>query len=92
MHRTIINENAKVDCAILDKDIWVGPDSIIGTNETNIIIPKDRDDLNNFIIVIGKGVQLPARIKIGRGCLIDPDISADFFKTLEIPNFKYIKK
>ncbi|MFB3897440.1 MAG: glucose-1-phosphate adenylyltransferase subunit GlgD [bacterium] len=92
MHRTIINENAKVDCAILDKDIWVGPDSIIGTNDTNTIIPKDREALDNFIIVVGKGVQLPARIKIGRGCLIDPDIPADFFKTLEISNYKYIKK
>lgn len=91
MHRTIINENAKVDCAILDKDIWVGPDSTIGSNDLNII-PKERDALDNYIIVVGKGVQLPARIKIGRGCLIDPDISSDFFKTLEISNFKYIKK
>jgi glucose-1-phosphate adenylyltransferase len=91
MHRTVINENAKVDYAILDKDIWIGADSIIGGTETSSP-PREREALEKIITVVGKGVQLPARIKIGRGCLIDPDISSDYFKNLDIPNLSDIKK
>ncbi|MCX7919075.1 MAG: glucose-1-phosphate adenylyltransferase subunit GlgD [bacterium] len=90
MHRTMINENATIDYAILDKDIWIGADSVIGGNDIQPQ-PYDRQQLEQYITVIGKGVQIPSRMHIGRGCLLDPDIPSDFFTNLVIPNHSYIK-
>lgn len=85
MHRCSIAEGAVVDRAILDKDIRVGRGARVGCGDAvpNCVHPQT---LSSGVTVVGKGTQIPAELRIGRGCIVHPDMRESDFAGAEIPS------
>jgi len=68
-----IQAGAEVDLAILDKRVNVGEKAVIGQGDRkctpNIKYPKH---LHTGITLVGKGVQVPHGVTVGRNCIINP--------------------
>ncbi len=85
MHRCRIAEGAVVDRAILDKDVRVGKGTLVGSGEA---VPNRShpQTLSGGVTVIGKGTQIPAGLRIGRSCIVYPDMREADFSRPEIPS------
>jgi glucose-1-phosphate adenylyltransferase len=69
-----------VDRAIIDKEVNVGPNAIVGTgNDFDTPNTDEPERLNTGITVVGKRAQIPASARIGRNVRIAGDVRpADF--------------
>lgn len=80
-HDCVIEEGAEIDLAILDKRVRIGKDAVVGSGSgkdiPNRLQPKH---LYTGITLIGKEADIPARITIGRNCIVKPGIQADYFR------------
>ncbi len=71
MFDTHIRAGAVVDRAILDKEVYVGPNAIIGTgNDFDTPNVDEPERLNTGITVVGKRAVIPASARIGRNVRI----------------------
>lgn len=82
-HNCLIEQQATVDHAILDKQVVVNQESVIGTGNGHYI-PNRRypDHLYTGISLVGKDTVLPAGMRVGRNCVIPPWTAAESFKSL----------
>jgi glucose-1-phosphate adenylyltransferase len=78
MHRCVVGAGAVVDRAILDKDVHVGRDARVGVGP---VVPNagDSGSLSSGVTVIGKGTHLPAGIRVGRSCILAPEMQEHDF-------------
>ena len=85
MHRCRIAEGAVVDRAILDKNVQVGAGACVGCGD---LVPNRQhpQTLSTGVTVIGKGTRIPAGLRIGRGCIVNPDLRESDFPHAEIPS------
>jgi glucose-1-phosphate adenylyltransferase len=68
---SVVEEGARVDRAILDKAVRIGRRSRVGQR------PKPGEGLG--ITTIGKNAQIPDRIAVRRGAVIDADATPEYF-------------
>jgi glucose-1-phosphate adenylyltransferase len=85
MHRCRIEEGAIVDRVILDKDVRVGKGARVGDGE---VIPNrlHPQTLSAGVTVVGKAASIPAGLRIGRNCIVCPDMRDSDFPRTEIPS------
>jgi glucose-1-phosphate adenylyltransferase len=83
MFDAVIRAGAVVDRAIIDKEVSVGPNAIVGTGSDYDTPNKlEPSRLNTGITVIGKRAVIPAGMRIGRNVRVDEDVHAsDFGRT-----------
>jgi len=75
-HKCVIRAGAVVDRSILDKEVSVGRGVMIGGGEDTP--NRERPDIVNAgITVIGKRVQIPAGMMIGKNVVIGPGVSEE---------------
>jgi len=84
MTDAVIEENAVVDHAILDKRVRVGAGAQVGWGDDRT--PNSSTGLHGGITVVGKNTTIPARIRIGRNCVIATDLDEDNYETDWIPS------
>jgi glucose-1-phosphate adenylyltransferase len=80
MNDTTINANAKVERAIIDKEVCIGEGAEIGYGVDNTPNRSYPERLNTGLTVIGKRARLPAGIRIGHNVIINPDIKETHFQ------------
>ncbi|MFH1175943.1 MAG: sugar phosphate nucleotidyltransferase [Acidobacteriota bacterium] len=85
MHECRIAPGAVVDRAILDKRVTVEADAHIGVGEATSG-PGPGGLLTCGATVIGKGTVIPAGARVGRNCIVGPDLGADAWPAGEIPS------
>jgi glucose-1-phosphate adenylyltransferase len=85
MHRCRVARRAVVDRAILDKDVRVGAGAHIGEGE---IVPNRAhpQTLSSGVTVVGKGTSIPASLRVGRSCILFPDMRETDFSAGGIPS------
>ncbi len=73
LHDCVIDEGATVDLVIMDKKVKVGKEAVIGTGD-NKDVPNSKypDHLYTGISLVGKEVDIPPGMVIGRNCIINP--------------------
>jgi glucose-1-phosphate adenylyltransferase len=85
MFDTHIRAGAVVDRAIIDKEVSVGPNAIVGTGvdlrKPNEVEPER---LNTGITVVGKRAVIPASARIGRNVRIGGDVRPSDFKSRRV--------
>ncbi|MEM3341706.1 MAG: glucose-1-phosphate adenylyltransferase, partial [Thermoplasmata archaeon] len=88
MEGSVIEENCRIENAIIDKNVCVGAGSIIGEGDPAVVNRKYPKHAYSGISVIGKGAKLPANLKVGKNVIIWTDVSeADFEKyKLNVPD------
>ena len=85
MFDTHIRAGAVVDRAILDKEVNVGPNAIVGTgNDFDTANVDEPERLNTGITVVGKRAQIPASARIGRNVRIAGDVRPADFKSKRV--------
>ncbi len=76
----VIEENAAVDLAILDKRVQVGAGAAVGIGDNltfaNVLYPKH---LYTGISLIGKEAKIFANARVGRNCIVNFGYSDDTF-------------
>ena len=69
---SIIEENAVVDLAILDKRVYVGAGSRVGDGDgLDVANKKFPTHLYTGISLIGKEAMIPPGVRIGRNCIVN---------------------
>jgi glucose-1-phosphate adenylyltransferase len=63
-----------VDRAILDKEVTVGRESIVGEGVQNIPNFDRPDIVNTGITIVGKRVTVPSGLRVGRNVVIGPGV------------------
>ncbi|OQY45099.1 MAG: glucose-1-phosphate adenylyltransferase subunit GlgD [Anaerolineaceae bacterium 4572_78] len=87
-----IESGAVLNKVILDKEVIVGENANIGTENGTIVPNKlDPDKINAGITVIGKRTQIPAGIQIGHNVVIAPYMRAEHFPSDEIADGETIR-
>jgi glucose-1-phosphate adenylyltransferase len=75
MFDTVIRAGAVVDRAIVDKEVSIGPNAIVGMG-TELETPNRQEPtrLNSGITVVGKRAVIPAGMRIGRNVKINEGV------------------
>ncbi|MBE7549738.1 MAG: glucose-1-phosphate adenylyltransferase [Anaerolineales bacterium] len=81
MNDTVVNSNAKIERAIVDKEVWIGEGAEIGYGVDNVPNRRHPERLNTGLSVIGKRARIPAGLKIGHNAIINPHVNESYFQT-----------
>lgn len=73
MNDTVIGPNARVERAIIDKEVHVGEGAEIGYGVDNVPNRQYPDRLNTGLTAVGKRARIPNDIRIGHNVIINPD-------------------
>ncbi len=76
-HRCVIRSGARVDRAIIDKEVTVGRDAVIGEGDPGVANFDRPDIVNAGISILGKRVTIPAGFRVGRNVVIGPGVSEE---------------
>jgi len=85
-----IERGAIIERAILDKDVVVGENCIIGAGDDLRPNQERPDILSSGISILGKRVRLPRGLTIGRNCIIAPGVQPEDFDSLTITSGRTI--
>lgn len=82
-HHAVVRAGARVDRAILDKDVQVGAGAEVGVGEAR---PNETypGSLRCGAVVIGKGTRIPPGTRIGRGSIVRPWLREDAWPSKEL--------
>jgi glucose-1-phosphate adenylyltransferase len=85
MFDTVIRAGAVVDRAIIDKQVSVGPNAVIGMGE-DFEVPnqKEPERLNTGITIVGKRAIIPASAMLGRNVRVGADVRPSDFPSRRI--------
>jgi glucose-1-phosphate adenylyltransferase len=82
---SVIRAGAVVDRAIIDKEVNVGPNAVVGTgNDYGTPNQKEPERLNTGITVVGKRAVVPAGAQIGRNVRIAEGVRPSDFPSRRI--------
>ncbi|MEO7117949.1 MAG: glucose-1-phosphate adenylyltransferase subunit GlgD [Candidatus Limnocylindrales bacterium] len=85
MFDTIIRAGAVLDHAIVDKEVSIGPNAVVGMGSNDRPNTAEPERLNSGITIVGKGAVIPANVRIGRNVLIDQDVRSSDFTGRSVP-------
>lgn len=84
-HDVTVEEDAVIDLAILDKRVQVSKGATVGDgDDKNSRNKKYPSHLYTGITLVGKDAHIPAQIKIGRNCIIEPCTKKEDFAAATI--------
>lgn len=86
MTDSYISEHAVVDRCIIDKEVVVGPDAILGMGDDLTANWLEPGRLNSGITLVGRNARVPRGAQVGRNVLIAPNITDQHFTTLDVPS------
>ncbi len=88
MFDSVIRAGAVVDHAILDKEVQVGPNAVVGMG-ADFDVPNRQEPgrLNSGITVVGKRAVIPAGVRLGRNVkVLDEVRPSDFGRRRTVPS------
>ncbi len=84
MQDTVVRAGAQVDRAVLDKQVVVGASAQVGTGKTNGANRSSPEGLTGGVSVVGKKSIVPAGARVGRNCVIHPELTAAHWPTTDL--------
>ncbi len=93
MFDCVIRAGAVVDRAILDKQVSVGPNTVVGEGrDLTIANRQEPTRLNTGITVIGKRAIIPRGVRLGRNVKIAEGVRASDFRTRAVPSGQTVER
>jgi glucose-1-phosphate adenylyltransferase len=80
MFDTVIRAGAVVDHAIVDKEVSIGPNAVVGMGPNDRPNELEPERLHAGITVVGKRAVVPAGVRLGRNVRIDEEVRAGDFR------------
>ena len=84
LNDTIIEAGARIDRCILDKQIVVGRDAVVGHGEDMTANQQEPSNIQTGITIVGKDAEIPVGVRIGRNCRIDPNVRSRHYEGREV--------
>lgn len=81
-----IEPGAIIERSIIDKDVLVGKNSYVGYGDDWSPNQERPDIVNAGITIVGKRAKLPPYVRIGRNCVIGPNVVAEGIEDGYIPS------
>ena len=81
---SLVEKAATVDGCILDKKVRIGRGAVIGYGNPTTPNVDFPEVVQSGISVVGKGAVIPGGARIGRNCLIGPDVTSDLIPSRDI--------
>ncbi len=81
MFDCVVRAGAVVDHAILDKEVSVGPNAVVGTGSNDRPNTLEPERLASGLTVVGKRAVIPAGMRIGRNVRVDEGVKAADFRS-----------
>ena len=79
LNDTIIEPGTVVERCVIDKDVRICREAIVGHSESNRPNPELPVRLNTGLTLVGKGSLVPAGVRLGRNVVIHPFSGAEAF-------------
>jgi glucose-1-phosphate adenylyltransferase len=79
-----LGKAATLDRCILDKKVRVGPGAVLGYGNATTPNVDFPEVVRSGITVVGKRSVIPGGARIGRNCLIGPDVTSDLLPGRDI--------
>lgn len=79
LNDTIIEPGAVVERCVIDKDVRICRDALVGHSDSNKPNPELPVRLNTGLTLVGKGSLVPAGMRLGRNVVIHPFSGAEAF-------------
>jgi glucose-1-phosphate adenylyltransferase len=92
MFDSVIGKNAVIDRAVIDKEVKVGANSIVGYGDDNTPNKLEPKRLNTGITIVGKRAVLPEGVRVGRNCKISTDVRPEDFQSKEIKSGETVEE
>jgi glucose-1-phosphate adenylyltransferase len=87
----VIERGAVIERCVLDKEVFVGANAVIGPSG-DFTPNMDRPELlNTGITIVGKRARIPPGLQVGRNCIIGPGVRTDEFEGLILPSGSTIR-
>jgi glucose-1-phosphate adenylyltransferase len=87
MFDCVVRAGAVLDRAILDKEVSVGPNAVVGMGDFEVANRQEPSRLNSGITVVGKRAVIPAGVRLGRNVkVLEAVRPADFGGRRRIPS------
>ena len=84
LNDTIVESGARVDRCIIDKQVRVGRNAVVGSGEDQTPNQREPQNLATGITIVGKGALIPSGTRIGRNCSIDATVRASDYEGTEL--------
>lgn len=84
-HDGVVAEGSRVERAILDKNVRIGRNCQIGLGPDQAANRDFPGHLDTGITLVGKNAAIPEGVKIGKNCLIYPEVGEKDIKTKTLP-------
>jgi glucose-1-phosphate adenylyltransferase len=81
-----VGRDARICFSIVDKEAQIGAGAAIGWGDDYAPNREEPDNLAVGISLVGRRARVPAGVKVGRNCRIDPRVTEDDFQTDEVPS------
>jgi len=85
MHDTIVGRDARIDRAIVDKDVRLGDGAVLGAGDAETPNRACPEHLSSGLTVVGKGARIPASLRVGRNARIGAGVTEAAF-TADVPS------
>jgi len=79
MFDCVVRAGAVVDHAIIDKEVSIGPNAVVGMGANDRPNTLEPERLDSGITIVGKRAVIPAGVRIGRNVRIDEEVRASDF-------------
>ena len=79
LNDTVIEAGAVVDRCIVDKNVVVGAEALVGFGDDNTPNCDAPEKINTGLTLVGKGSVVPSKLTVGRNVVIHPFSGADVF-------------
>ncbi len=76
-HRSVIRGGARLDRAIIDKEVTIGREAVVGEGDPSVANFERPDIVNAGITILGKRVNIPAGFRVGRNVVVGPGVSEE---------------
>jgi glucose-1-phosphate adenylyltransferase len=79
-HRCVVRSGAVIDRSIIDKEVTVGRECVIGEGSDKVANFERPDIVNTGITIVGKRVVLPSGLHVGRNVVIGPGVQDELLE------------
>jgi glucose-1-phosphate adenylyltransferase len=85
-HGAVVRSGAVVDRCVVDKEVTVGFDALLGEGDVTIANFERPDIVNTGITIIGKRVTIPRGFRAGRNVVIGPGVASELDEISHLPS------